>query len=101
MGEAWRRLPDPARRGLAFALSFAFVSILVLSGISRFAERYAFSANAAVAAAGAVTALHIVPGLREKIQRLDGAVPALPALVWLALMLLRLTVGPLLPRISG
>ena len=100
-GSRGAKLPERARRGVLFALVFALVSILVLSSISRFAERYAFSANAAVAAVGVVTALHIWPRLRETVARLDRAVPALPALIWLVLMLLRLTVGPLLPRISG
>ena len=98
---AWRALPTRTRRGAAFALTFAMVSVLALSPISRFAERYAFSANYAVAAAGAVTALHIWPKLRAIGNRIDQTVPAFPALVWLGLMLLRLTLGPLLPRISG
>ena len=31
---------------------------------------------------------------------IDARVPALPAVVWLLLMLLRIVVGPLLPRIA-
>jgi hypothetical protein len=94
-------LSPEARRGLLFAGSFAVVSILMLSPISRFAERYAFSANYAVAAIGIVTALGVWPSLRAALERLDRAVPALPALVWLTLMLLRLAIGPFLPRISA
>jgi hypothetical protein len=99
--QRWRALPAPVRRGLAFTLLFAAASLLTLSPASRFAERYAFSSNYAVAAAGAVVAVHIWPALRAALERLDRVVPALPAVCWLLLMLLRLTIGPLLPRISG
>jgi hypothetical protein len=35
------------------------------------------------------------------LAHLDGQLPALPALCWLVLMILRLTLGPYLPRISS
>ena len=67
---------------------------------SRFAERYPFSAHYAIAAAGVVVALHMAR-LQIGLERLDRQIPALPVVVWTALMLLRLTSGRLLPRISG
>ena len=89
------------RRGLAFTMLFAAASVLLLSPASRFAERYTFSASYAVAAAGIVTALIVWPALKDGVTKLDRAIPALPAVCWLVLMILRLTVGPYLPRISG
>jgi 4-amino-4-deoxy-L-arabinose transferase-like glycosyltransferase len=97
----WRGLPEAPRRALAFTLLFAGASILLLSPASRFAERYAFSATYATAAAGTVVALHTWPALRRVLAHLDGQLPALPALCWLVLMILRLTLGPYLPRISS
>jgi 4-amino-4-deoxy-L-arabinose transferase-like glycosyltransferase len=101
IGDRWRALPDPARRGLAFAIVFAVTCVLMLAPASRFAERYAFSANYAIATAGALVAAHAWPSLARGVARLDRAIPAFPALVWLALMLARLAFGPFLPRISG
>jgi 4-amino-4-deoxy-L-arabinose transferase-like glycosyltransferase len=95
----WQALTGSERRGLIFALTFAAVAILVLSPSSRFAERYAFSATYAVGAAGVVVALRDWPWLVRGLQRLDDVVPALPAVVWLALMLLRLAAGGALPRV--
>lgn len=97
----WRAQPEPARLGLLFALVFAAACLMGLSPASRFAERYTFSANYAIAAAGVVVALRAWPWLSGQIAALDARVPALPALCWLVLLLLRLTIGPLLPRISG
>lgn len=97
----WSGLPASSRRGLLFALAFAFTTVVMLVPASRFAERYIFSANYALASAGIVVALHHWPGLRAAMARLDERIPALPALCWTTLMLLRLAVGPFLPRISG
>ncbi len=97
----WQALPDAHRRGLLFTLAFTASTVLMLVPMSRFAERYIFSANYAIAAAGIVVALHHWPRLRTTIQDLDARIPALPALCWTLLMLLRLAIGPLLPRISG
>ncbi|MEO7191145.1 MAG: hypothetical protein ABI051_08825 [Vicinamibacterales bacterium] len=97
----WRALGQGERRGALFALGFALASILMLSPVSRFAERYAFSANYAVAAAGLVVALRVWPAVRTAVEHLDQRVPALPAFLWLALMFLRLALGPILPRISA
>lgn len=99
--ERWRSLPDPARRGLLFCLAFALTCVLALSPASRFAERYIFSANYALATAGVIVASRAWPALARVVRTLDERVPALPAICWLALMLLRLTLGPLLPRISS
>jgi hypothetical protein len=96
----WNAMPDTRRRGLLFGLAFALAAVAMLTPASRFAERYIFSANYAVAAVGIVVALHQWPALRRLLERLDGRVPALPATCWTLLMLLRLVLGPLLPRIS-
>jgi 4-amino-4-deoxy-L-arabinose transferase-like glycosyltransferase len=96
----WAETPARARRGLIFAIGFSVIAIGLLSSSSRFAERYAFSATYAIAAAGIVVASADWPWLRTIVSRLDARVPALPALVWLTLMLLRLVLGPYLPRIS-
>lgn len=97
----WRSLPDAHRRALLFTLAFTASTVLMLVPMSRFAERYIFSANYALAAAGIVVALHHWPRLRDRLERLDARIPALPALCWTFLMLLRLATGPFLPRISG
>ena len=97
--QAWRALPEPMGRGLLFALVFAGLQILMLTPSSRFAERYAFSASYVVAAAGVVAATRSWPTLAVWIRRADERVPALPAVIWLALMLLRLGPGALLPRV--
>lgn len=97
----WQTAPDAHRRGLLFTLAFSASTVLMLVPMSRFAERYIFSANYALAAAGIVVALHHWPRLRDTLQRLDARIPALPALCWTVLMLLRLAIGPFLPRISS
>ena len=88
-------------RSLAFALLFAAASVVILSAASRFAERYAFSATYLIGAAGVVVAWRRWPALRLALARLESAVPAAPAVVWLALLVLRLALGPFLPRIGG
>jgi 4-amino-4-deoxy-L-arabinose transferase-like glycosyltransferase len=95
----WLQLPVAARRGVLFAFAFALASLVVLSPASRFAERYVFSATYAVGTVGAVVAYRRWPRVREAIRRADAAVPALPAVVWIVLLLARLALGPLLPRI--
>lgn len=97
----WSTLSTRERRGLVFALGFALTTVLMLAPASRFAERYVFSANYVLATAGLVVALHVWPPLRAAMARLDERVPALPAVCWTLLMLLRLIVGPLLPRITS
>jgi 4-amino-4-deoxy-L-arabinose transferase-like glycosyltransferase len=97
----WQGAGDRAQRGIVFAAAFAGIAVVSLSPASRFAERYVFSANYAIAALGVVLSLHAWPGARAWLERIDARVPGLPVLTWLVLMLLRLTIGPLLPRISG
>ncbi len=101
LGGSWRRMSEPARRALGCAVAFAAASIAMLTPASRFAERYPFSAHYAIAAAGAVVALYLWPRLRTRVEALDRAVPGLPVTLWVVLMLLRLTLGGMLPRISG
>jgi 4-amino-4-deoxy-L-arabinose transferase-like glycosyltransferase len=100
VGVWWRGAPQSERGGLMFALGFAALSVIVLSPSSRFAERYAFSATFFIGAAGVVVSHRASARLATALRKLDAAVPALPAVVWLVLMLLRLTVGPYLQRVS-
>jgi 4-amino-4-deoxy-L-arabinose transferase-like glycosyltransferase len=95
---AWRDLPIGERRGLAVALAFVVLSIVVLVLPSRYAERYAFSATFVVGVLGAIAARRAWPSLAEAISRLDRTVPALPAAVWTLLAVARLGLGPYLPR---
>jgi hypothetical protein len=97
--DQWRAMPDPFRRGLVFGIGFAVTTIAMFMPSSRFAERYIFSPNYAIATVGIVVALYMWPRLRARMERLDQRIPALPVLCWTALMLLRLGVGPFLPRI--
>ncbi len=99
LGEWWRHTPESARRGLLFGLGFAALSLVVLSPSSRFAERYAFSASFAVGTVGAVVAYRSWSRVKAGVAWLDRTVPAAPALAWLALVLLRLALGPWLPRV--
>ena len=91
---------DNASRGLLFAVTYAALLMLMMSPGSRVAERYIFPAPHAVAAAGAVIAWRWWPRIRVLVQTLETRVPLWPATFWLTLMLLRLFVGPFLPRIS-
>jgi len=97
----WRALPESHRRGLLFGLAFTVSTVVMLLPVSRYAERYIFSANYVLAATGLVVALQHWNGLRSAMIRLDQRVPALPAVCWTMLMVLRLVFGPLLPRISS
>jgi hypothetical protein len=97
----WRALPAPAARGLAFAILSAAAIVLLLTPASRFAERYIFSANYLIAAAGIPVALRLLPALGGRMAAIDQRVPAAAAIAWLTLMVLRLVAGPYLPRISG
>ena len=100
LGERWRTLPEAPRRGLVFCLAFALACVVLLSPASRFAERYIFSANYALATAGVIVTARAWPGLARLVGEMDRRIPALPAMSWLALMVLRLVFGPLLPRLS-
>ncbi len=89
-----------AREWLLFAVAYAALLMLMMSPASRVAERYIFPASHAVAAAGAVIAWRSWPRIHAFIVWLEARVPVWPATLWLALMLLRLFVGPYLPRIQ-
>ena len=84
---------DTRQRGTAYAVIFATLAILVLSPASRLAERYAFAATYAVACAGAVAALREWPVVNAGLRALDRRIPALPATLWIVLIVLRLAVG--------
>jgi Dolichyl-phosphate-mannose-protein mannosyltransferase len=96
----WSGLPEGERRGLLFALMYGALLVVLLSPASRVAERYIFSGTYVVAGAGAIVALRTWPRLAAWWHELDRRLPAAPALVWLTLMLARLTLGPWMPRIS-
>jgi 4-amino-4-deoxy-L-arabinose transferase-like glycosyltransferase len=107
---SWRRWLTPAanramlresdRRGLRFVLAFVTISLLMFSLPSRFAERYLFSATYAFGTCGAVVAWRAWPRLRSAVSRLDAAIPALPAVLWTVLIVLRIGLGPWIPRIQ-
>jgi 4-amino-4-deoxy-L-arabinose transferase-like glycosyltransferase len=99
-GKSWRAIPMPARQGLLFAIAFAFLATLLVSPVSRYAERYAFPDSHAIACAGVVAVRRAWPSVADTVMRLDRRIPAFPALVWLALALLRLFAGSVLPRIG-
>lgn len=97
---SWRALPEGERRGLLFALTYGALLVVMLSPSSRVAERYIFSGTYVVATAGAIVALRAWPDMAAWLARLDRRVPALPAFLWLILMIGRLALGPWLPRIG-
>jgi 4-amino-4-deoxy-L-arabinose transferase-like glycosyltransferase len=94
----WASTPRSERRGLAWVGLFSIAAILVLSPSPRFAERYAFSATHAVAAAGAVAAIRAMPAFGSRLRAFDARVPAPAAVLWALLVALRLGLGPWLPR---
>jgi hypothetical protein len=100
---AWRggRLPQSPepRRALVYVLLFTAASVLLLSPVSRLAERYAFSTTYLVAAAGTAVAWEWWAGVRRAVTQLDARIPALPVVVWVVLVGTRLVLGPWLPRI--
>jgi 4-amino-4-deoxy-L-arabinose transferase-like glycosyltransferase len=99
-GKSWRAIPAPARQGLLFAIAFALLATLLVSPVSRYAERYAFPDSHAIACAGVVAVRRAWPSVADAVMRLDRRIPAFPALLWLALVLLRLFAGSVLPRIG-
>jgi 4-amino-4-deoxy-L-arabinose transferase-like glycosyltransferase len=94
----WQQLPAPLRGTVLFALAYVTVSIALLSPSGRFAERYLFSPFLISAAVGVAAACYAWPAIPAAIARLDRRIPALPALLWLVLIVGRLGLGPLLPR---
>jgi 4-amino-4-deoxy-L-arabinose transferase-like glycosyltransferase len=104
---AWSRptassaLVRHAGHGLRFALLYAACLVLMLSPSSRVAERYIFTGTYAIAAAGVVASLRLWPRFAAAIIRADRRVVALPAFVWMALIVARLAFGPFVPRLSA
>lgn len=99
VAKALRALPDRQRRGLLFVALFTVAAVAALSPSSRFAERYAFVATFVLATAGVVAARHVWRWVPNWLARAEALVPALPVVVWLVLMVARLLVGPVLPRV--
>ena len=97
----WLRAARPIReqRALAFVAVFVASVIGLLFPLSRFAERYAFSATFAAGAVGAVIAVRTWPALR-RLDRLWATSGAPAAALWLGLIVLRLALGPFLPRLQ-
>lgn len=96
---AWRALPSIERRALLTALAFVALAVAILILPSRYAERYAFSATFVVATLGAIAAVRTWTGFGSWLLRLDARVTALPVLLWMALVIGRLVLGPWLPRV--
>ena len=97
---SWATAAEPIKRGAIFAGLFVVLVVAILLPSSRFAERYAFSATYALATLGAMVAWCHWPALTRLVSSLDRRVPAFPAVLWGALMILRIVVGPYLPRIA-
>jgi hypothetical protein len=87
-------LTPAERRGYAFVLVFSAAAALALSSPSRFAERYAFSVTFLIATAGIVGLVRQWDAFRARLERVDAAIPALPALVWTVLVVGRIVIGP-------
>lgn len=85
-------------RLVVFVLAFAAIAVALLSVSSRVAERYLFSVNFLIGLAGAVVAHRSWPWVRRTFDRVDARIPALPAVLWTTLIVLRLTIGQWLPR---
>lgn len=96
----WQTTDMSARRGVLFGALFVALAVVILSPASRFAERYAFSATYALGTLGAVVAWRAWPRMARALGAIDRTVPALPAVLWFALLIGRLIIGPFLPRIS-
>ena len=88
-----QRLPHRDVRAVAFVCAFVLASFVALSVPSRVAERYTFSAAFLLGATGIVAGLRHWPRAASWIARADAAVPALPALIWTALVVARVALG--------
>jgi 4-amino-4-deoxy-L-arabinose transferase-like glycosyltransferase len=92
-------LPVRDQRAAAFVAVYVVLVIGLLFPLSRFAERYAFSATFATGALGAVVACREWAPIRG-LQKISATNSTPAALLWLVLILLRLVLGPLLPRLQ-
>jgi 4-amino-4-deoxy-L-arabinose transferase-like glycosyltransferase len=97
--QLWHSAHASLRRGIVFAALVAACSVVLLAPSERVAERYVFIATYAVGTTAAVFSYRQWPALAWLLDRANARVPALPALIWLSLVVLRLGVGPLLPRV--
>jgi 4-amino-4-deoxy-L-arabinose transferase-like glycosyltransferase len=95
---AWYERPVADWKGTLFVALFVLMVIALLTPSSRFAERYAFSATYAVAALGIVIACRRSPAWIG--APMDWPSTAIAAIIWLGLIVLRVVLGPLLPRLS-
>src|SRR6185295_1192532 len=87
------------KRAAAFVTVYVLLVIGLLFPLSRFAERYAFSATFATGTIGAVVACREWAPIRG-LQKMWATSSTPAALLWLALIVLRLVLGPLLPRLQ-
>ena len=92
-------LPAREQRAALFVATYVTLVIGMLFPLSRFAERYAFSATFATGTIGAVIACREWAPIRGLQKRWTSSSTA-AALLWLVLILLRLVLGPLLPRLQ-
>lgn len=92
-------LPVREQRAVVFVAVYVVLVIGMLFPLSRFAERYAFSATFATGTLGAIVACREWAPIRG-LQRVWATTGVPAALLWLALILLRLVLGPLLPRLQ-
>jgi 4-amino-4-deoxy-L-arabinose transferase-like glycosyltransferase len=100
LGKMWHTGADRPKRGLVFAVAFVTLAVALLSPSSRFAERYGFYATYALGTLGALAAWRAWPAVSRVVTSLDQRLPSFPALLWFALIVGRLVIGPFLPRIS-
>lgn len=96
--DAWRAQPAPLRGAALFALAFAATAIIMLSPSGRFAERYLFSPIFITAAIGVAVACRMWPVIPVTIAQIERRIPYLPVVVWLVLIVGRLSLGPVMPR---
>jgi hypothetical protein len=92
-------LPANEQRAVAFAALFVLAVIGLLFPLSRWAERYAFSATYTAGALGAVIACRTWRPIRA-LDRFWTTSSTTAALLWLGLIVLRLVLGPILPRLQ-
>jgi 4-amino-4-deoxy-L-arabinose transferase-like glycosyltransferase len=88
----------PVQQGAWFALAATVMLTGGLSVAHRKADRYLFAAYFLVAAVGAIEGINRLAWLRRLVERLDR--PWVPAAMHVGLVILRLTVGNMLPEFT-